>query len=130
MDELGLSITKPYHDFFSFYSRKVKCLGLTKYLVIYLSQLPSKSIVMDIVVDVIPPKFGLLLSLSWRKRLGGTLQMDLTYATILMFGGETKRLYRENQLAYIISNEKNFVNHTIYVVDTDFGVCILQIYES
>ena len=99
-------------------------------LVIKLSQLPSKSIVMDIVVANIPPKFGLLLSRSWSKRLGGTLQMDLPYATIPMFGGETKRLYRENQFTYIISNSKNSINHHIYVVDIDFGACILQIYDS
>ena len=69
----------------------------------------------------IPPKFGLLFSLSWIKRLGGTLQMDLTYATIPMFGGNTKRLYRENQFTYIISNAKNSTNHPIYAVDTEFG---------
>ena len=96
MDEIGLSITKPYHDLFSFDSRKVKCLGLIKDLVVNLMHLPSKNVMMDIIVVDIPPKFGLLLSWSWRKRLGGTLQMDLTYATIPMFGGETKRLYREN----------------------------------
>ena len=56
--------------------------------------------------------------------------MDLTYATIPMFGGETKRIYRENQLAYIISNESNLVNHPIYAVDTNFGSCILQIDDS
>ena len=78
----------------------------------------------------IPPKFGLLLSLSWSKRLGGALQMDLTYATIPMFGGDTKRLYRENQFTYIISNAKNSVNHPIYGVDTEFGACILQIDDS
>ena len=102
MDELGLSITNPYHDLFSFDSRKVKCLGLIKDLVVNLSQLPSKCIVVDIVVVDIPPKFGLLLSRSWSKRLGGTLHMDLTYATIPIFGGDTKRIYRKNQLAYII----------------------------
>ena len=85
---------------------------------------------MDIIVVDIPPKFGLLLSRSWSKRLGGILQMDLTYATIPMFGGETKRLYRENQLAYIISNEKNSVNHPIDAVDTDLGSCIMQIDDS
>ena len=68
MDELGLSITKPYHDLFSFDSMKFKCLGLIKDLVINLSQLPSKSIVMDIVVVDIPPKFGFFLSHSWRDR--------------------------------------------------------------
>ena len=34
MDELGLNIRKPYRDLFTFESRKVKCLGLIKYLVI------------------------------------------------------------------------------------------------
>ena len=56
--------------------------------------------------------------------------MDLTYATIPMFGGETKRLYRENQFTYIINNAKNSINHPIYAVDTEFGACILQIDDS
>jgi hypothetical protein len=130
MDELGLEVTKPYHDLFSFDSRKVICLGLIKYLVINLSQLSMRSMVMDVVVADIPPKFGLLLSRPWRKRLGGTLQMDLSYAIVLVFGGELKRLYIEIQLAYIINDKINSVNHPIYVVDMDFGSCILQIDDS
>jgi hypothetical protein len=130
MDELGLDVTKPYHDLFSFDSRKVRCLDLIKYLVINLAQLPMRNMVMDVVVADIPPKFGLLLSRSWSKILGGTLHMDLSYTTVLVFGGELKRLYRENQLAYIISDGKNYVNHPIYVLDTDFGSCILQIDDS
>ena len=47
-----------------------------------------------------------------------------------VFGGENRRLYREAQLAYIISDEKNPSNHPIYGMDTDFGACILQIEES
>jgi hypothetical protein len=86
-----------------------------------------KSIVMDIVVADVPPKFGMLLSRSWIKRLGGTLQMDLSYATIPVFGGEHRRLYREAQLAYIISDEGNPTNHPIYVVDIDLGSSILHL---
>jgi hypothetical protein len=130
LDELGLGITKPYHDLFSFDSRKVRCLGLIKYLVINLAQLPMRNMVMDVIVADIPPKFGLLLSCSWRKRLGGMFQMDLSYAIVLVFGGELKRLYRENQLAYIISDGKKCVNHPIYALDIDFGSCILQIDDS
>jgi ribonuclease HI len=130
MEELGLEVTKPYHDLFSFDSRKVGYVGLIKELAINLAQLPMRSMVMDVVVADIPPKFELLLSHPWSKRLGGTLQMDLSYAMILMFGGEIKRLYGENQLAYIISDAKNSVNHPIYAVDTDFGSCILQIDDS
>ena len=61
MDELGLDITRPYKDIFSFDSRKVKCLGLIKDLVVLLAQIPSKNLVMDVVMADIPPKFGMLL---------------------------------------------------------------------
>jgi hypothetical protein len=130
MDELGLEITKTYHDLYSFDSRKVKCLGVIKDLVVTLFQFPMKSVVMDIVVVDVPPKFGMLLSRSWIKRLGGTLQMDLSYATIPVFGGEHKRIYREAQLAYIISDEANPTNHPIFAVDTDLGSSILQLTDA
>ena len=45
--------------------------------------------------------------------------MDISYSTIIVFGCEHKRLYREAQLAYIISDEANPTKHPIYVVDTD-----------
>jgi len=85
------------------------------------------SMMMDIVVADVPPKFGMVLSRGWIKRLGGSLQNDLSYATVPVFGGERKRLHTEAQLAYIINDEKNPTNHPIYVVDTDFGLCILHI---
>jgi hypothetical protein len=77
MDQLGLDITRPYKDLFSFDSRKVKCLGLIKYLVVYLSQIPANNMVMDVVVVDIPPKFGMLLSRSWYEKLKRTLKMDM-----------------------------------------------------
>jgi hypothetical protein len=70
MEELGLEVTRAYHDLYSFDSRKVQCLGVIKDLVVTLFQLPMKSVVMDIVVAHVPPKFGMLLSRSWIKRLG------------------------------------------------------------
>jgi hypothetical protein len=42
MDELGLDITRTYKDLFYFDSRKVKCLGLIKDLVVSLVQILSK----------------------------------------------------------------------------------------
>jgi hypothetical protein len=127
IEELGLEVTRAYHDLYSFDSRKVQCLGVIKDLVVTLFQLPMKSVVMDIVVVDVPPKFGMLLSRSWIKRLGGTLHMDLTYATIPVFGGEHRRLYREAQLAYIISDEANPTNHPIFALDTDLGSGLLQL---
>lgn len=130
MEELGLQVTKTYRDLFSFDSNRVKCHGLIKDLDVTLAHSPMKTTLMDIVVADIPPKFGCLLSRSWMKRLGSSLQMDLSYATIPVFGGGNKRLYRESQISYIISDDQNPENHPIHSIDTGMGSCILQVDDS
>jgi hypothetical protein len=60
MEELGMEITKAYQDLYSFDSKKVNFLGLIKDMVVYLAQLRMKSVVMEIIVAEIPPKFGML----------------------------------------------------------------------
>jgi hypothetical protein len=75
-----------------------------KYLVVSLHQIPEKSVVMDVLVADVPIKVGTLLSRSWDANLKGTLQMDMSYATIPVFT-EHRRLYRENRMAYMISNQ-------------------------
>jgi hypothetical protein len=67
-----------YKDFHSFDSSKVKCIGIIKDLCITLAQIPIESMVMDIVVTDIPPKYGMLLSMSWGAKLKGTLQLDMS----------------------------------------------------
>jgi hypothetical protein len=104
MDELGLEITRPYKDLFSFDLRKVKCLGLIKDMVVLLAKIPAKNMVMDIVITDIPAKFSMLLSRSWATKLKGTLQMDMTYANILVFG-HNRRLYKEVLLKYMVSSK-------------------------
>jgi hypothetical protein len=61
MEDLGLEITKSYHYLYSFDSRRVKCLGVIKDMVVTLFHLPMKSVVMDIVVADVSPKFDMLL---------------------------------------------------------------------
>jgi hypothetical protein len=104
MDRLGLQITRPYGYIYSFDLRKVKCMRMIKDLVVTLAQVPVKSILMDVVIADISPKYGLLLSRSWGAKLGGSLQMDMTYATIPVFGGQFTLLYRETRLAYTVSD--------------------------
>ena len=69
METLNSKITRPYKDLFSFDSSKVKCIGLIKDLCVNLVQYPSKSMVMDILVADIPPKYGMLISRSWGAKL-------------------------------------------------------------
>jgi hypothetical protein len=126
MEKLGLQITRPYGNLYSFDSRKVKCMGMIKDLVVTLAQVPVKSILMDVVIADIPPKYGMLLSRSWGAKLGGSLQLDMTYATIPVFGGQFTRLYRETRLAYTVSDPQNPHNFPIYIADQDLGNCILS----
>jgi hypothetical protein len=130
MDELGLEITKAYHDLYSFDSTKVQCIGVIKDLVVTLLQWPMKILAMDIVVVDVPPKFGMLLLRYWIKRIRGTLQMDLTYVAIPVFGGEHRILYREAQMAYIISDEVDPTDHPIFSLDTELGSSLLYLIDA
>ena len=56
--------------------------------------------------------------------------MDLTYATIPVFGGEHWSLYKEAQSAYIISDKKNPTNHPIFSLDTNLGSSLLQLTDA
>jgi ribonuclease HI len=56
--------------------------------------------------------------------------MDLSYETIPVFGGEHRRIYREAELAYIISDEENPSNHLVFSLDTDLGSNILQLTDA
>ena len=50
--------------------------------------------------------------------------MDLTYATIPVFG-EQRRLYRETRMAYMVSSKDKPQNFPIYSCDTGLGSAIL-----
>jgi hypothetical protein len=73
MEKLGLEITRPYHDLYCFDSRKVKCDGMIKDMVVTLNQLHIKSIMMDLVVDDVPSNYGMLMSRTWESMMGGTM---------------------------------------------------------
>jgi hypothetical protein len=77
---------------------------MIKDLLVNIAQIPVKSILMDVVVDDVPAKYAMLLSRSWGAKLGGSLQLDMTYATISIFGGQFTRLYKETRLEYTVSD--------------------------
>jgi hypothetical protein len=70
MEKLGLEITRPYHDLYSFDARKVKCDGLIKDMVVTLAQLPVKSIMMDVVVVDVPANYEMLSIQDLGKKYG------------------------------------------------------------
>ena len=127
IEKLGLEITKPYHDLYSFDAKKVKFLGLIKDLVVSLTQLPMKSVMIDIVVADVLANYRILLSRAWAAKIGGNLQMDMSFATISLFGTEGKRLYRETKLQYVVSKHKKVKNHPVYAKDETLGCFSLTI---
>ena len=79
---------------------------------------------MDVVVADISPKYGMLLSRSWGEKLQGSLQLDMSYATISVFG-QPKKLYRETLINFMISSAKRPTNYPIYSTPTDLDSFIL-----
>lgn len=69
MEKIELYITRPYKYLYSFDSRKVRCVGLVNNLCVNMAQILEKSVVMDIAVVDIPPKYGMLLSRYWGPKL-------------------------------------------------------------
>ena len=53
--------------------------------------------------------------------------MDLSYATIQLFGGEYRILYRDVQGSYLVRNNKNPTNHPIYAIQEDMCSCMLHL---
>ena len=47
--------------------------------------------------------------------------MDMSYVTILVYGGEQLRLYREVRFVHTIRKIDQPRNHPIYAIDQDFG---------
>lgn len=121
MDQLQLEVTRTYHEVYTFDSKKVPYLGLSEDLVVTLAHIPIKSVVLDILFTDIPPKFGMLLSRSCCAKLRGSLQMDMSYATIPVYGDAHLRLYREVGFMNIVCRVDQARNLPIYVVEQEFG---------
>ena len=79
---------------------------------------------MDVVVADVHPKYGMLLSRSWGAKLQGTMQMDMTYATIPVFN-QNRRLYRESHMQYTVTRQDKPQNSPLYSVNTGLDSFIM-----
>jgi hypothetical protein len=102
MEEIGLEISNPYQDLYSFDSKKVKCLGLIKDMVVSLSQLPMKSVVMDIVVADIPPSLVCFCPGHGPRKLEDPCRWILHMKPLFSLEGNT-RGYTESSYWHILS---------------------------
>jgi hypothetical protein len=54
----------------------------------------------------------------WGGKLKGTLQLDMSYATIPVFG-QQRRLYRETLMKYMVSSQEKPHNYPLYSAHSD-----------
>jgi hypothetical protein len=82
MNQLEMEFTGPYANVCRFESKGVKVYDLMEGLEVHLADYPDFPIIMDVVVFYIPDTWGMILSREWDATVGGSLQMDFSYATI------------------------------------------------
>jgi len=68
----------------------------------------------------------MLLSSSRGEKFKGTLQLDLSYATIPILG-QFRKLYREKKMKYMITSKDKPINHLINSVHTNLESFVLYI---
>jgi hypothetical protein len=93
MQQLGLKVTRPYRNVCGFESKAIPTHGVIENIQVCLKDYPEKIIHMDIVVVDVPDVWGMLLSMKFSLKLGGTLGMDLTYVNIPLKDGTIGHLH-------------------------------------
>jgi hypothetical protein len=114
MEQLNLRISRPYHNICAMDSKTIEVHGLIKGLQVHLVAFPDIQIEMDIVVIDVPDAWGMFLSRKTTADLGGSIQMDLTYATIPTPDGAMFRLNRELERKYHVEDPKKPINEFVY----------------
>jgi hypothetical protein len=88
---------------------------------------------MDVLAIDCPTQWGMLLSRQWSADVGGSMQMDLSYANIPISRVEKVRLYREHKMLHNVEDPRVRDNDYLYpdirdpeVQETDLGVYMLS----
>jgi hypothetical protein len=97
MKQLGLEITRPYGNVCGIDSKEIRVYGLIEDLLVHLARYLEIVIVMDVVVLDVLDTWGMILSRKWVATLGGTLHMDLSYATIPIGKGHQRPLIQSTK---------------------------------
>ena len=80
---------------------------------------------MDVLVIDVPDAWGMLLSRKWAATMGGTLQMDLTYATFPSSENSFVKLYREKERKLHVEDTNEPLNEIVYHMSDigNYSIC-------
>lgn len=79
---LGLTLTKTFGRCFSMDRKQVPLIGQVKDVQVVLATCPDKRVRLTILVADSPASYGMLLSRTFCKNLGGEIKMDWSEAII------------------------------------------------
>ena len=113
MNQLDLKITRLYRNVCAMDSREVEVHGIILGLQLKLAAYPEITFQMDILVIDVPDAWGMLLSRKWGATLGGSIQMDLSYATIPFSENAFVKLHRENERKFHVEDPNEPMNEFI-----------------
>ena len=99
-------------------SGEIDVVGITLNFPVKLAAYPDIGVTMDIVVIDVPDTWGMLLSTKWVASLGGSIQMDWTYAMIPASEDAHVKLYREKERKYHVEDPNEPDNEYIYETDS------------
>ncbi|KAH9291178.1 hypothetical protein KI387_043631, partial [Taxus chinensis] len=119
MNELGIKVITTYGKCIAMDSREVPVVGCVKDLVVQLASYPGENLKLDVVIVDCPAKWGMLLSRKWAASVGGSVQMDMSYATIPIEGNLVK-LYGEKKMLYLIEDPSN-ASYEVLQADVDLN---------
>jgi len=77
------------------------------------------AVMIYVVVIDIQKSWGMILSRKFTAHLGGSLQMDLSYATIPIHDGNFMKLDRENYRRYHVEGHNQPKNEYVSMLDED-----------
>jgi len=125
MNRLDLKVTRPYRNVCGINSRAILLCGLIKDLKVILATYLDISLLMDFVVIDVPDAWGMLLYRKWVATLGGILQMDFSYVTILTLEGDFFTLYREPVMGYQVEDPQKPTSGITYLNEMIGSFCTI-----
>ena len=82
MEQLEIRPSQNFNNICGMDYRPVKSKGVIENLNMKLAAYPEIEVNMNVLVLYIPDTWGMLLLREWDAKLGGSIQMDLSYTTI------------------------------------------------
>jgi len=121
MQQLCLTTTRPYRNVCSMDAIEIKLFGMIRNLHVLSVAYLDISIVMDIVVIDIPDSWAMFISRKWVVDLGGSLQMEISYATFPTPEGNLATFHTEQFQRYHIEYPNEPMNEFLCSLDDDMG---------